>query len=197
MNTIGTKTIETERLILRRYRVEDAEDMFNNWTSDPEVTKFLSWPTHTSVDFTRSLLTKWVSSYEDGKTYNWGITVKGDDRVIGNIAVVEREERTCSYEVGYCLGKAYWGRGYMPEALRAVIDYLFAGESDLMRICATHDLRNPKSGRVLQKSVMHRTETVERFKRAGEPPEGEVCYCIEKREIMPNKERKQTNGYRN
>ena len=155
MNTTGTKTIETERLILRRYHVEDAEDMFNNWTSDPEVTKFLSWPTHTSVDFTRSLLTKWVSFYEDGKTYNWGITVKGDDRVIGNIAVVERDERTCSYEVGYCLGKAYWGQGYMPEALRAVIDYLFEGESDLMRIYATHDLRNPKSGRVMQKAGMH------------------------------------------
>ena len=154
MDTIGTKTIETERLILRRYRVEDAEDMFQNWTSDPEVTKFLSWPTHTSVDFTRSLLTKWVSFYEDGKTYNWGITVKGDDRVIGNIAVVERDERTCSYEIGYCLGKAYWGRGFMPEALRAVIDYLFEGESDLMRIYATHDLRNAKSGRVMQKAGM-------------------------------------------
>ena len=155
MNTIGTKTIETERLILRRYRVEDAEDMFRNWASVPEVTKFLSWPTHTSVDFTRKLLTDWVSFYEDGKTYNWGITLKGDDRVIGNIAVVERDERTCSYEVGYCLGHAFWGRGIMPEALRAVIRYLFEGESDLQRVYATHDLRNPKSGRVMQKAGMH------------------------------------------
>ena len=154
MNTVGTKTIETERLVLRRYRVDDAEDMFNNWTSDPEVTKFLSWPTHTSVDFTRSLLTKWVSFYDDGKTYNWGITLKGEDRIIGNIAVVERDERTCSYEIGYCLGKKFWGRGIMPEALRAVIRYLFEGESDLNRVYATHDLRNPKSGRVMQKAGM-------------------------------------------
>ena len=101
MNTIGTKTIETERLILRRYRVEDAEDMFRNWASVPEVTKFLSWPTHTSVDFTRKLLTDWVSYYEDGKTYNWGITLKGEDRVIGNIAVVERDERTCGKYKSY------------------------------------------------------------------------------------------------
>ena len=154
MNTIGTKTIETERLILRRYTVEDAEDMYNNWASDPEVTKFLSWPTHTSVDFTRSLLTQWVSYYEEGKTYNWGITLKGSDHVIGNIAVVERDERTCSYELGYCLGRAYWGRGIMPEARRAVIRYLFDGESDLQRIYATHDLRNKKSGRVMQKAGM-------------------------------------------
>lgn len=155
MNTIGTKTIETERLILRRYTVEDAEDMYENWASDPEVTRFLSWPTHASVDFTRSLLEKWVSFYEDGKTYNWGITVKGNDHVIGNIAVVERDERTCSYEIGYCLGRKYWGQGIMPEALRAVIKYLFDGESDLMRVYATHDLRNAKSGRVMQKAGMH------------------------------------------
>ncbi|MCR5466696.1 MAG: GNAT family N-acetyltransferase [Lachnospiraceae bacterium] len=155
MNTVGTKTIETERLVLRRYKVEDAGDMYQNWTSDPEVTKFLSWPTHTSVEFTKKLLTQWVSYYDEGRTYNWGITVKGDDRVIGNIAVVERDERTCSYEIGYCLCKAYWGQGIMPEALRAVIDYLFEGESDLMRIYATHDLRNPKSGRVMEKAGMH------------------------------------------
>ncbi|MBR5712385.1 MAG: GNAT family N-acetyltransferase [Lachnospiraceae bacterium] len=155
MNTIGTKTIETERLILRRFRVEDAEDMFKNWTSDPEVTKFLSWPTHTSVETTRELVTDWVSRYEEGKTHNWGITLKGEDHVFGNIAVVSRDERTCSYEIGYCLGKAYWGQGIMAEALKAVIDYLFEGEDDLQRVYAAHDLRNPKSGRVMQKAGMH------------------------------------------
>ena len=155
MNTIGTKKIETERLVLRRYRVDDAEDMYNNWTSDPEVTKFLSWPTHTSLDFTKNLLEKWVTYYDEGRTYNWGITQKGEDHVIGNIAVVERDERTCSYEIGYVLSKRYWGRGIMPEALKAVIRYLFEGESDLMRVYATHDLRNAKSGRVMQKAGMH------------------------------------------
>ena len=50
MNTVGTKTIETDRLVLRRYRIEDAEDMYNNWTSDNEVTKFMPWPAHESVD---------------------------------------------------------------------------------------------------------------------------------------------------
>ena len=81
----------------------------------------------------------------------------------GNIAVVERDERTCSYEVGYCLGHAFWGRGIMPEALRAVIRYLFEGESDLQRVFATHDLRNPKSGRVMQKAGMTRAGV---FRRA-------------------------------
>ncbi len=155
MNTAGTHTIETERLILRRFTVEDYEDMYTNWTSDPEVTKFLSWPTHPDKEFTRTLLTEWVGYYSEGKTYNWGITLKCDNRVIGNIAVVERDERTKSYELGYCLGRAFWGKEIMPEALEAVIRYLFENEEDLSRVIATHDPRNPKSGRVMQKAGMH------------------------------------------
>ena len=152
---IGTKMIETERLILRRYMVSDAEDMYRNWTGDPEVTKFMPWPRHESAEVTGEILTEWVSYYDDGNTYNWGITLKGADHVISNIAVVERDERTCTYEIGYCLGKEFWGRGIMPEALRAVIAYLFEGEKDLNRIIATHDIRNEKSGRVMQKAGMH------------------------------------------
>ena len=155
MNTAGTKTIETKRLILRRYVLEDAEDMYKNWASDPDVTTFMTWPAHADVSVTKELLTKWVSFYDEGKTYNWGITLKGDDHVIGNIAVVERNERTLSYELGYCLGRAFWGHGIMPEALKAVIAYLFENEQDLNRIIATHDVRNIKSGRVMEKAGMH------------------------------------------
>lgn len=155
MNTVGTRTIETERLILRRYRVEDAEDMFRNWASDPEATRFMPWPMHTDVNMTKETLTEWVSYYEDGGTYNWGITIKGDDHVIGNIAVVSKDEKKCTYEIGYILSRAHWGKGIVPEALSAVIRYLFDGEEDLNRIFATHDVRNEKSGRVMQKAGMH------------------------------------------
>ncbi|MBR4769229.1 MAG: GNAT family N-acetyltransferase, partial [Lachnospiraceae bacterium] len=107
-----------------------------------------------NAGFTRNLLQKWVSCYEDEKTYNWAVTLKGNAHVIGNIAVVEKDERTSSFEIGYCLGRAYWGKGIMPEALGAVIDHLFEAEEDLNRIIATHDLRNADSGRVMQKAGM-------------------------------------------
>lgn len=178
MNTIGTKTIETDRLILRRYVVEDADDMYANWTSDPEVTKFMPWPTHESVETTRSILEEWVSYYDDPRTYNWGITLKGEGRVIGNIAVVERDERTCSYEIGYCLGQAYWGRGIMPEALKAVIAYLFSGESDLNRIYATHDVANAKSGRVMQKAGMHFEGVLRASKRNNQGIHDTAYYSV-------------------
>ena len=145
--------LETHRLILRQYRIEDAEDMFTNWASDPEVTRFLTWPVHAGVDITRMLLKDWISRYEDGGFFNWAIVLKDTGSVIGNIAVVRLDERIDEAEIGYCMSRALWGRGIMPEALRAVMDYLFDTVS-VNRITADHDVNNPKSGRVMVKAGM-------------------------------------------
>ena len=153
MNKIGTKTIETDRLRLRRFRIEDAKDMYENWASDPEVTKYLTWPVHGNVEITKKLLTDWVSRYEDGGYFNWAMELKENGSVIGNISVVKLNENTEAADMGYCMGKAYWGRGLMPEALKAVMDYLF-DEAGLNRIAACHDVNNPRSGRVMDKTGM-------------------------------------------
>ena len=85
----GTQILETPRLTLRPFRVEDAEDMFNNWASDPEVTRFLTWPAHKSVDITRMLLEDWTTRYEDKSYFQWAIVLKESESVIGSIAVVD------------------------------------------------------------------------------------------------------------
>ena len=153
MNKTGTQRIETYRLILRQYRPEDAEDMFNNWASDPEVTRFLTWPTHTDVSVSRAVINSWIPCYEDGGYFNWVIEWKESGQAIGSIAVVKLNEETEAADIGYCLSRAYWGRGIMPEALRAVIKYLF-DVVGVHRIAACHDANNPKSGRVMQKAGM-------------------------------------------
>ncbi len=153
MNKIGTKTIETERLILRRFTVEDAGDMFENWASDPEVTKFLTWPAHTSEDVTKTLLADWVTRYENGEYFNWAMELKETGKVIGNISVVKLNENTEAADIGYCMSRAYWGRELMPEALKAVMDFLF-DKVGLNRVAACHDVNNPKSGRVMDKAGM-------------------------------------------
>ncbi len=153
MNKAGTQTIETERLILRQFRIEDADDMFENWASDPEVTKFLTWPPHASVDITKGLLSEWVSRYEDGGYFNWVMELKENGEAIGNISVVNLNEKVESAEIGYCMSRAYWGRELMPEALKAVMDYLF-DVIGLNRVAACHDANNPKSGRVMDKAGM-------------------------------------------
>ena len=153
MENKGTKTIETDRLILRRFRMEDAESMYKNWASDPEVTKFLTWPTHSDVNVTKSLLEGWIAGYEDTSTYNWVMELKDTHEVIGNISVVRLREDIAAADMGYCMGKAWWGKGLMPEALHAVIAFLFE-EVGLNRIAACHDVNNPKSGRVMEKAGM-------------------------------------------
>ena len=155
MNKTGTQRIETHRLILRPFRSEDAEDMYKNWASDPEVTRYLTWPAHGSVDVTRRVLEDWIPRYGDGGYFQWAIEWKETGCVIGSIAVVKLDEEIESAEIGYCLSRAFWSRGIMPEALRAVTDYLF-DTVGLNRIAAYHDVNNPKSGRVMVKAGMKR-----------------------------------------
>ena len=170
MNNRGTQTIETQRLILRRFTVEDAPAMYKNWASDPEVTRYLTWPTHGSADISRAVLSDWIPRYADGAYFNWAIVWKATGRAIGNISVVTLIEDICAAELGYCLSRAYWGRGIMPEALKAVIDYLF-NSVQLNRIAACHDVNNPKSGRVMEKAGMKREGIL---RQAGKNNQG-IC----------------------
>ena len=149
----GTQPLETERLILRRFTVDDAEAMFRNWASDPKVTEFLTWQTHESVDFTRELLAGWARDYENENYYHWCIVLKETGEPVGASMVVGINEKLLSAELGYCLGSAFWGRGIMPEAIRAILKFLF-NEVGFYRISAKHDIGNPKSGRVMEKCGM-------------------------------------------
>ena len=154
MNHQGTILLETERLILRRFVLEDAEAMYRNWTGDAEVTKFLTWPTHPSAEVSGMLLTDWVSRYENADYYNWAIVLKGESgEPIGNISVVTLLEKVAGAEIGYCMGRRWWGHGVMAEALAAVIGYLL-GQVGMQRIQACHDVNNPASGRVMEKCGM-------------------------------------------
>ncbi len=149
----GTQTIETPRLILRRARMEDARPMFDNWASDPEVTKFLTWPTHSSVDVTKTVLARWIGEYEKDDYYLWMIVCKEIDQPIGSISAVRQNESVGSAEIGYCIGRRWWHKGIMTEALKAVMDFLFR-EVGMNRIEARHDPNNPHSGEVMKKCGM-------------------------------------------
>ncbi len=153
MNQTGTQPIETRRLLLRPFQITDAEDMFSNWASDTEVTRFLTWPPHAGVEVTKALLQDWTMRYDAGNYFNWAIEWKESGQVIGNISVVRLDEIRETAEMGYCLSRRFWGREIMPEALRSVMAYLFDAVG-LRRIAACHDANNPKSGRVMQKAGM-------------------------------------------
>lgn len=148
----GTKTIETPRLILRRLELADAEMMFINWTSDPQVTRFLRWDAHQSMDETEKMIQQWVNHYQDDAVYYWGIYLK-DGEMIGSIGVSNISEYDFKGELGYKIGSRWWNQGYSSEAARAVIDYMFRN-TDIERIDSVCSVGNPASRKVMEKAGM-------------------------------------------
>lgn len=149
MNHQGTAFLHTGRLLLRPYRDGDAEAMYLNWASDERVCRHLTWPPHESLAFTRRLVEDWTASAMNDHFYHWGITL--EDQLIGDISVVRWSEQHQFAEIGYCLGYAWWGQGFMTEALASVIHYLF-DTVGFHRVSLAHDTCNPASGRVMQKA---------------------------------------------
>ncbi|MDR3277716.1 MAG: GNAT family N-acetyltransferase, partial [Oscillospiraceae bacterium] len=153
MKHLGTVKIDTARLILRRFTLEDADAMFRSWAHDAEVTRYLTWQPHESVDGTRAYLADVVSSYEKDDTYDWTIVPRELGEPIGSIGVVQRDDRVQMAHVGYCISRAWWRRGVTSEALGAVIRFFFE-EVGVNRVESRHDPRNPNSGRVMLKCGM-------------------------------------------
>ena len=153
MNHFGTKILETTRLTLRPFVMEDAEAMYHNWASDPEVTKYLTWPTHASVEISCMVLSDWVSHYSEGNYYQWAIVPRELGQPIGSIAAVHMNDRVGKVEIGYCIGRPWWHCGVMTEALGAVVNF-FLNEVGANRVEACHDPNNPHSGAVMNKCGM-------------------------------------------
>ena len=144
----GTNTINTKRLTLRRFTVEDAQQMYDNWAKDPRVTRFLTWEPHASPEVTAELLSEWSAAYISPSNYSW--VMEFDGQCIGSISVVRYSDKHEYAELGYCMGYDYWNKGLMTEAVKAVIAFLF-DEVGCHRIMIRHAVRNPASGRVAQK----------------------------------------------
>lgn len=178
MNHCGTQTIQNGRLLLRPFCLTDSVDMLALWIADEAVQSEYGEPTYETLAAVEGLLQKWIASYESPAFYRWAMIERASGRCIGQIAFCRVYEDCRAAEIEYCVSQSRWGCGYAGEALAAVIDHIFA-HTDFAWLEAYHRAENTRSGRVLEKSCMTVTETVERFRRAGERPEGEVCYRIE------------------
>ena len=154
MKYIGTQTLETERLILRKLTIDDATQAYNNWCSSDVVSRYVIWEKHKNIDVTKELYRFWEKEYEDLSTYRWIVKLKDTEELIGTIDVVSKKYVPYSVcEIGYCYGENYWGKGYATEALKAVIRFLFE-ECDAEVIFADHMSNNPASGKVMSKAGM-------------------------------------------
>ena len=167
---LGTKKLTAPGLLLRRFSPDDDRAVFANWASDPEVCRYLMWEPHESPEQTRQVLQLWCSSYKNKDFYQWAIVPRELGKPIGSISVVFSDTRSARAQIGYCIGRSWWGKGYTTLAARAVIDFLF-DKVGMQRVEARHDIRNPASGRVMEKCGMQYEGTL----RSSEWIKG--CYC--------------------
>lgn len=123
MHHKGTVLLVTDRLVLRRFIIEDSDIMYRNWASEDKVTKFLTWPAHSDAGVSKTVLSNWIDNYNKVDFYNWAIELKEIGEAIGNISVVNINEKTECALLGYCLGTKWWGLGIMPEAAKYGIQY--------------------------------------------------------------------------
>jgi ribosomal-protein-alanine N-acetyltransferase len=130
--------------------LSDAAAAYDNWMSDDDVTEFLSWETHKSREESEMAIRNWILSYEFG-TMDWCITtVKQKQEPIGSITAVQDFPERGYCELGYCISKEHWGKGYMTEAVKAVTGFIFQN-TDYIWIQARCDSENYGSIRCLEK----------------------------------------------
>ncbi len=184
MKGIGTRMIETERLILRPVEKGDALYIYKNWASDPLVTRYLSWDAHASIKSTEEYVDYKVKRYLDKPyVFDWIIVLKETMEPIGEIEAVDVSLMHELVEMGDCLGYRYWNKGYMTEALKAFLRYMFE-EVGVEKVIACHISSNPASGRVMEKAGMHYDGTLKGYfvdKNTGKRAD-KVCYSIDKGE---------------
>lgn len=145
-----TMLLETDRLILRPWTQEDAPSLFK-YASDPEVGVPAGWPPHTSVEVSADVIRCYFSAPD-----TFAVVLKSTDEPVGCIGLVPPGD--CHYsgiaegerEVGYWIGKPYWGLGLIPEALQALVDYCRA--LSVSRLWILTYTANAKSRRVAEKS---------------------------------------------
>jgi ribosomal-protein-alanine N-acetyltransferase len=173
----GTLPLETERLILRRFTLDDADAMFRNWASDPAVTKFLVYDTCVTLDETKNRIAEWMSYLNKNESDVFAIVLRKTNEIIGTIDYCVIDVEAKSAEVGYQLGRRWWGQGYAAEAFRALIKHCFE-TIGLNRIWADYDPRNPNSGRVMQKAGLIYEGTSRQCKVNGGESVDRVRYAI-------------------
>ena len=144
--------LKTDRLTLRPIRHSDARAMFE-YAQDADVSRYVLWEPHHSIIDSHETISDIKRQYRHGYPTSFAIALSATDQLIGTIGYMWLNTSNCSAEIGYSLSKKYWNQGYATEALKEVIRFSF-DTLQLHRIEAQHDIRNPASGRVMEKAGM-------------------------------------------
>ena len=171
--------LETKRLRLRKPALQDAEDIFRKYAQDPEVTKYLTWRPNRSAQETRDFLVACLRAWDEGKSFHWVIERKADHELLGMITTRVDDEK---WELGYVLAPSYWGRGYMTEVVKKIVDWVLK-QQEIYRVWSVCDVDNRASARVMEKAGMKREGILRRWSMhptISDAPRDSYCYSITK-----------------
>lgn len=177
-------TLETERLRLRPFTLNDEAAVFA-LASDPEIARFVRFEAHRTPADARVFLELVQQHYKKGNLFAWAVERREDDRLIGSCGFVAHKTEQRSAEIGYWLGKPYWGKGYAVEAARALVRFGFE-QMDLERVEAKCFVENRAGQRVIEKLGMKFEGTDRSEMIKGGYPELRL-YGFSKQEWAPDK----------
>ena len=147
---LGTRPIETSRLLLRPFEPADAPSVHANWASDPAVQSMYCEPACATLEETQDLLANYIAGYEKKDRYRWAIIEKASGECAGQIAYFLVDTKNHFGEIEYCIGQAFQRRGYCSEALRAVVAYGFE-RVRFHKVQVCHNGNNEASKGVIRK----------------------------------------------
>ena len=159
--------MQTQHLTLRKFRDSDVMDFYNRVGGNSNVTKYMLWEPHQSIEDTRLSIEKVLHRYEVGNAYTWAIALKEDDSIIGRIDLLRFDEDAESCSFAYMISDTYWGLGFGTEALSAVLRFAFE-KIEMQVVIADHMCENGASGVVMRKVGMTYVKTHKaKYEKAG------------------------------
>ncbi len=144
--------LETERMLLRPRTKEDKDDIFE-YASDPEVTEYVTWPTHRSIEDTISFLESSPKNFAKRESIGFAMELKETGKMIGDCGFLRIEPKHHRTEIGYVLNRNFWSKGYMTEAVQELIRFAFE-EMGMHRVAAICDVENIRSSSVMERCGM-------------------------------------------
>ncbi|NJK57865.1 MAG: GNAT family N-acetyltransferase [Pleurocapsa sp. SU_5_0] len=171
------QNLETSRLLLRQPVTEDAALIFEHYAQDQEVSKYMTWRPHKSICETDEYVDRCISSWADHSAFSYVVEQKENAQLIGMIEIRLNQFKA---DLGYVLTKSEWGKGYTPEALQALINWVL-GEDEIYRIWAVCDVENAASARVMEKVGMQREGILRQWlvhPNISKEPRDCYCYAI-------------------
>jgi [ribosomal protein S5]-alanine N-acetyltransferase len=165
--------VHTARLTLQRLKYEDAEEVFYTYASKPEVTKYVSWPTHRTIEDSRVFLRYALEGWNTGSDLSYAIRISHTKQLIGTFGFINEQGKV---QFGYALSPLHWNKGFATEVCKQMMEVI-KDSKEVFRVNTFVDTENVASIRVLEKSGLFREAMLPKwFRFVNQDMQPKDCY---------------------